>query len=66
MRLWSGAGHDARYAAEAGPAAMIFVRSRGGLSHCEQEHSDDDDIVAAVATLLDTVRRLDALLDSVD
>lgn len=66
IRLWSGAGHDARYAADAGPAAMMFVRSRGGLSHCEQEHSDDDDIIAAVATLLDTVRRIDALLDSAD
>lgn len=64
MRLWSGAGHDAKYAADAGPTAMIFVRSRGGLSHCEEEFSDDDDIVAGVATLLDTVCRLDASLDA--
>ena len=64
MRLWSGAGHDAKYAADAGPAGMIFVRSRGGLSHCEEEHSDDDDIVAGVATLMETVLALDASLDA--
>ena len=60
MYLWSGAGHDAKYAADAGPAGMIFVRSRGGLSHCEEEHSDADDIVAGVATLLEAVLDLDA------
>ncbi len=59
MRLWSGAGHDAKYAADVGPAGMIFVRSRGGLSHCEEELSEADDIVAGVATLLQTVLALD-------
>ncbi len=59
MRLWSGAGHDAKYAADAGSAGMIFVRSRGGLSHCEEELSEPDDIVAGVATLLQTVLALD-------
>ncbi len=59
LRLWSGAGHDAKYAADAAPAGMIFVRSRGGLSHCEEELSEPDDIVAGVATLLQTVLALD-------
>ncbi len=59
MRLWSGAGHDAKYAADAEPAGMIFVRSRGGLSHCEEELSEPDEIVAGVATLLRTVLALD-------
>lgn len=63
MRLWSGAGHDAKHAADAGPAGMIFVRSRGGLSHCEGELSDPDDLEAGVATLLDTILALDASLD---
>ncbi|HEV2129143.1 MAG TPA: Zn-dependent hydrolase [Thermomicrobiales bacterium] len=63
MRLWSGAGHDAKYASDAGPAGMIFVRSCGGLSHCEEELSEDDDVIAGVATLLETVLRLDASLD---
>lgn len=63
-RLWSGAGHDAKYAADAGPAGMIFVRSRGGLSHCEEEHSDGGDILAGVATLLEATLALDASLDA--
>ena len=63
-RLWSGAGHDAKYAADAGPTGMIFVRSRGGLSHCEEEHSDPGDILAGVATLLEATLALDASLDA--
>ncbi|MGH2534384.1 MAG: Zn-dependent hydrolase [Thermomicrobiales bacterium] len=51
-RLWSGAGHDAKYVADACPAGMIFVRGRGGLSHCEAEHSDDADVEAGVNVLL--------------
>lgn len=64
-RLWSGAGHDAKYAAEMTSTGMIFVRSRGGLSHCEQEFSESDDIIAGVATLLQTVVALDASLDPI-
>lgn len=60
-RLWSGAGHDAKYAADAGPAGMIFIRSIGGLSHCEAEFSQPDDIGAGVETLFETVLSLDAL-----
>jgi N-carbamoyl-L-amino-acid hydrolase len=50
--LWSGAGHDAKYVADVCPSAMIFVRSRGGLSHCETEHSDPADLVAGANVLL--------------
>jgi N-carbamoyl-L-amino-acid hydrolase len=49
---WSGAGHDARYAAEVQPAGMIFVRSRGGVSHCEDELSDEADIALGASVLL--------------
>lgn len=52
MRLWSGAGHDAKYAADAMPAGMIFVRSRGGVSHCEEEFSTDEDIALGTNVLL--------------
>lgn len=64
MPLWSGAGHDAKYAADAGPAGMIFVRSRGGLSHCEEELSDPADICAGVETLLQSVLDLDRMFDT--
>lgn len=51
-RLWSGAGHDAKYMQDICPSGMIFVRSRGGLSHCEQEYSAPEDIEAGVNVLL--------------
>src|SRR5439155_148336 len=35
--ILSGAGHDAQYMAAIGPAGMIFVPSRDGRSHCEEE-----------------------------
>jgi N-carbamoyl-L-amino-acid hydrolase len=50
--LWSGAGHDAKYVADVCPAGMIFVRSRGGLSHCEMELSAPEDIEAGANVLL--------------
>ena len=44
----SGAGHDAMVLAERVPAAMLFVRSPGGLSH----HPDEDVLPADVAAAL--------------
>jgi N-carbamoyl-L-amino-acid hydrolase len=50
--LWSGAGHDAKYLADICPTGMIFVRSKGGLSHCEAEFSTPEDIEAGANVLL--------------
>jgi hydantoinase/carbamoylase family amidase len=50
--LWSGAGHDAKYMADVCPTGMIFVRSKGGVSHCEEEASSIEDIEAAANVLL--------------
>ena len=50
--LWSGAGHDAKFLAEVCPTGMIFVRSLGGVSHCEAEESSPDDIIAGANVLL--------------
>ena len=58
FRLWSGAGHDAKYAAALWPTAMIFARSRDGLSHAEAEYTSPDDIEAATNVLLRTVEKL--------
>jgi N-carbamoyl-L-amino-acid hydrolase len=52
MRLWSGSGHDAKYMADVCPTGMIFTRSRGGLSHREDEYSTPEDIEASVNVLL--------------
>ena len=43
-RMWSAAGHDARYAAELGPTAMIFIPCAGGKSHCEEEDAAWEDV----------------------
>ena len=50
-RILSGAGHDAQYMAAIGPAGMIFVPSRGGRSHCEEEFTPMDDIENGANTL---------------
>ena len=57
-RLRSGAGHDAQYMAAISPAGMIFVPSRGGRSHCEEEFTAMDDIVPGANTLLLAVLEL--------
>ena len=56
--LWSGAGHDAKYAADVCPSGMLFVRSKGGLSHCEEEESSLEDIEAGANVLLWAATRL--------
>ena len=57
-RLWSRAGHDAKYMQAVCPAAMIFVRSVAGLSHCEQEFSTPEDLEAGANVLLRATLRL--------
>jgi allantoate deiminase len=49
FRLASGAGHDAMILAEKVPAAMIFLRSPGGISH----HPSESVLVGDVAAALD-------------
>jgi N-carbamoyl-L-amino-acid hydrolase len=49
--ILSGAGHDAQYMAAIGPAGMIFVPSRDGRSHCEEEFTGMDDIEHGATTL---------------
>ncbi len=39
MDIVSGAGHDAIFVAELGPAGMIFVPCEGGISHNEIENA---------------------------
>lgn len=56
----SGAGHDAVPIAKTGtPTAMIFVPSRGGLSHCGEEWTDPEDIAAGAEVVYRTILKLD-------
>ncbi len=47
-RMASGAGHDAMILAEKVPAAMIFVRTPGGISHDPSESAHRDDVAKAL------------------
>jgi allantoate deiminase len=51
VRLPSGAGHDAQVMAKLCPAAMLFVRCRGGISHNPAECASEADMGLAVAAL---------------
>jgi beta-ureidopropionase / N-carbamoyl-L-amino-acid hydrolase len=52
MDIVSGAGHDAIFLAELGPAGMIFVPCEGGISHNEIENAAPKDLAAGCAVLL--------------
>jgi allantoate deiminase len=47
-RMTSGAGHDAMIVAEKIPAAMIFLRSPGGISHDPAESIAVEDVEKAI------------------
>ena len=51
VRLPSGAGHDAAMMASITPAAMLFVRCRGGISHNPAESVDEADVAVAIDVL---------------
>jgi allantoate deiminase len=58
-RMASGAAHDTMVFAQAGvPALMIFVPSRGGISHSPDEATDDDDLVTGARFVVELAGRL--------
>jgi allantoate deiminase len=57
-RLLSGAGHDAMVFRTVCPQAMLFVRSKNGLSHHPDEFSSAQDIGAGAQALYDAVLHL--------
>lgn len=57
-RLPSGAGHDAMAMARAFPSAMLFVRSKGGISHNPAEFTSVADLGLAVETMVRFVEAL--------
>jgi allantoate deiminase len=58
-RMHSGAGHDAMVMAERMPAAMLFLRSPGGISHHPDEAVLEADVAAALAVALKFVDQLE-------
>ncbi|MFC9223810.1 M20 family metallo-hydrolase [Streptomyces hygroscopicus] len=59
-RMYSGAEHDAAIMAQFCPTAMIFVPSHDGRSHCPEEWTDSDDILAGVHALTESITRVDS------
>ena len=55
MHLPSGAGHDAQIFGAKLPAAMLFVPSAGGRSHCPEEKSDAGDLAKATFVAYDAI-----------
>jgi N-carbamoyl-L-amino-acid hydrolase len=60
MDLPSGAGHDAQQIARLAPMGMIFVPSRGGISHSPREYSSPEDVSRGAEVLYRTLLTLDA------
>lgn len=56
----SGASHDSQQVNHVIPAGMVFVPSRGGLSHVPGEFTTAAQIAAGTDVLLETMLRLDA------
>lgn len=56
--MFSGAGHDAMILAPHVPTTMLFLRSPGGLSHHPDETVREQDVEAAIATVLEFVTAL--------
>jgi beta-ureidopropionase / N-carbamoyl-L-amino-acid hydrolase len=60
----SGAGHDSVYIARVAPTTMIFVPSRGGISHNETEWTSPEQCAAGAQVLLHAVLEYDRRLES--
>lgn len=63
LDLPSGAGHDAQNVARFAPMGMIFVPSRGGISHSPLEYTAPEQVANGAEVLYRTILRLDALLN---
>lgn len=58
----SGAAHDSVYIARVAPTTMIFVPSRGGISHNEAEWTSSEQCAAGAQVLLNAVLEYDRRL----
>jgi len=63
ISLPSGAGHDAQEMARITPMGMIFIPSKGGISHAPSEYSSPEDIANGANVLLQTILQLDKTLN---
>lgn len=59
QKINSGAGHDAQFASYMLPTTMIFVPSKNGHSHCEQEFTSVEQCTKGASVLLNAVLNCD-------
>ena len=59
----SGAGHDAQDISRFAPVGMIFVPSKGGISHSPKEFTSAEDMANGANVLLHSILALDKKLD---
>jgi len=59
----SGAGHDSQDISRFAPVGMIFVPSKGGISHSPKEFTTAEDMANGANVLLQTILALDKKLD---
>src|SRR5262249_8906917 len=57
-RMISRAYHDSLFMSRIAPAAMLFIPSRGGVSHRPDEYSSPEAIARGTLVLADALRRL--------
>ncbi len=57
--MQSGAGHDAQEMASLAPVGMIFVPSKGGISHSPREFTSANDMANGANVLLHTLMAID-------
>ncbi|MCU1640719.1 MAG: Zn-dependent hydrolase [Nocardia sp.] len=60
----SGASHDCQMVNHVVPAGLLFVPSRGGLSHVPEEWTSTTDLAYGAGVLLGALRRIDRTLSS--
>jgi len=61
-RMTSGAGHDAMIVARRMPAALLFLRSPGGISHHPDENVLPEDVAAALAVGMQFLEQMETRL----
>lgn len=56
--LPSGAAHDAMIMGQLCPMSMIFIKSKGGLSHCPEEYSSSEDLALGTELLFHFILKM--------
>lgn len=59
MDVYSGAGHDLINTRMIMPAALLFIPSVNGVSHCKEEFSEKEDIEKGTRVLIEAIKEID-------